>query len=181
MSYPSVQFSSVTQSCPTLCDPMNCSTPGLPVHHQLPEFTQTHINQVGDAISHLILCCPLLLLPTNPSQHQSVFHSSFLSFTTDHFLLLSSLGCTTAQFQFNSKSFKIDELVIYLNLHVNEPSSNDVHLQPALSQMPPNVFFCFQYFSVPNVHFLPNSWDGSLFFIFILQHVLLDLSCLTKS
>ena len=38
------QFSSVTQSCPTLCDPMNCSTPGLPVHHQLPEFTQTHVH-----------------------------------------------------------------------------------------------------------------------------------------
>ena len=46
----SVQFSSVTQLCPTLCDPMNCSTPGLPVHHQLPEFTQTHVCQVGDAI-----------------------------------------------------------------------------------------------------------------------------------
>ena len=44
------QFSSVTQSCPTLCDPMDCSMPGLPVHHQLPEFTQTHIHQVGDAI-----------------------------------------------------------------------------------------------------------------------------------
>ena len=45
-----VQFSSVTQSCPTLCDPMNHSTPGLPVHHQLPEFTQTHVHRVGDAI-----------------------------------------------------------------------------------------------------------------------------------
>ena len=45
-----VQFSSVTQSCLTLCDPMNCSTPGLPVHHQLPEFTQTHVHRVGDAI-----------------------------------------------------------------------------------------------------------------------------------
>ena len=45
-----VQFSSVTQSCPTLCDPMNHSTPGFPVHHQLPEFTQTHVHQVGDAI-----------------------------------------------------------------------------------------------------------------------------------
>ena len=44
------QFSSVAQSCPTLCDPMNCSTPGLPVHHQLPEFTQTHVHQVSDAI-----------------------------------------------------------------------------------------------------------------------------------
>ena len=46
----SVQFSSIAQSCPTLCDPMNRSTPGLPVHHQLPEFTQTHVRRVGDAI-----------------------------------------------------------------------------------------------------------------------------------
>ena len=47
---PSVQFSSVTQLCPTVCDPMNHRTPGLPVHHQLPEFTQTHIHRVDDAI-----------------------------------------------------------------------------------------------------------------------------------
>ena len=62
----SVQFSSVTQSCPTLCSPMNCSTPGLPVHHQLPESTQTHVHWVGDLISsnHLILYRPLLLLPS---------------------------------------------------------------------------------------------------------------------
>ena len=46
----SVQFSSVAQLCPTLCDPMNRSTPGLPIHYHLPEFTQTHIHQVGDAI-----------------------------------------------------------------------------------------------------------------------------------
>ena len=56
----SVQFSSVTQSCPTLCDPMNHSTPGLPVHHQLPEFTS--IESVMPS-SHLIRCRPLLLLP----------------------------------------------------------------------------------------------------------------------
>ena len=62
----SVQFSSVIQSCPTLCDPVNCSTPGLPVHHQLPEFTQTHVHRVGDAIQHLILGRPLLLLPPIP-------------------------------------------------------------------------------------------------------------------
>ena len=63
------QLSSVTQFCPTLCDPMNSSTPGLPVHHQLPEFTQTHIHRVGDAIqpSHPThLCHPLLLLPPSP-------------------------------------------------------------------------------------------------------------------
>ena len=46
----SVQFSSVAQLCPTLCDPMDCSTPGLPVHHQLPEFTQIHVHRVSDAI-----------------------------------------------------------------------------------------------------------------------------------
>ena len=62
----SVQFSSVAQSCPTLCDPMNCSIPGLPVHHQLPEFTKlTSIESVMPS-SHLILCCPLLLLPPIP-------------------------------------------------------------------------------------------------------------------
>ena len=65
------QSRSVAQSCPTLCDPMNRSTPGLPVHHQLPEFTQTHVHRVGDAIqpSHpLSSPSPLAL---NPSQHQS--------------------------------------------------------------------------------------------------------------
>ena len=50
IKYASAQFSSVTQSCPTLCNPMNSSTPGLPVHHQLPEFTQTHVPRVGVAI-----------------------------------------------------------------------------------------------------------------------------------
>ena len=67
------QIRSVAQSCPTLCDPMNCSTPGLPVHHQLPEFTQTHIHQVSDAIqpSHPLLS-PSPLAP-NPSQDQSLF------------------------------------------------------------------------------------------------------------
>ena len=67
----SVQFSSVAQSCPTLCDPMNCSTPGLPVHH--PEFTQTHIHRVSDATqpSHP-LSSPSPPAP-NPSQHQSLF------------------------------------------------------------------------------------------------------------
>ena len=45
-----IQFSLVTQSCPTLCDPMDCSMPGFPVHHQLPELTQTHVYQVSDAI-----------------------------------------------------------------------------------------------------------------------------------
>ena len=68
-----LQFSSVAQSCPTLCDPTSCSTPGLPVHHQLPEFTQTHVHRVGDAIqpSHP-LSSPSPPAP-NPSQHQGLF------------------------------------------------------------------------------------------------------------
>ena len=64
--FSSVQFSSVTQSCLTLCDPMNRSTPGLPVHHQLPEFTQTHTHRVGDAIQPSHPLSPLLLLPLIP-------------------------------------------------------------------------------------------------------------------
>ena len=71
--FSSVQFISVTQSCLTLCDPMNRSTPGLPVHHQLPEFTQTHVHWVSDAIqpSHP-WSSPSPPAP-NPSQHQSLF------------------------------------------------------------------------------------------------------------
>ena len=69
----SVQFSSFAQSCPTLCDPMNRSMPGLPVHHQFLEFTQTHVHRVGDAIqpSHP-LSFPSPPAP-NPSQHQGLF------------------------------------------------------------------------------------------------------------
>ena len=67
------QFSSVAQSCTMLCDPRHCSMPGLPVHHQLPDFTQTHIHWVSDAIqpSHP-LSSPSPPAP-NPSQHHSLF------------------------------------------------------------------------------------------------------------
>ena len=78
LTYSRVQFSSVAQLCPTLCDPMNHSMPGLPVHHQLPEFTQTHAHQVGDAIqpSHPLSSSSL---PTpNPSQHKGFSSESTL-------------------------------------------------------------------------------------------------------
>ena len=69
----SFQFSSVTKSCLTLCDPMNCSMPGLPVHHQLPEFTETHVHRVSDAIQPSYpLSSPSPPAPY-PSQHQSLF------------------------------------------------------------------------------------------------------------
>ena len=61
-----LQFSSVAQSCTTLCDPVNRSTQGLLVHHQLPENTQTHVHRVSDAIQPSLLCHPLLLLPPVP-------------------------------------------------------------------------------------------------------------------
>ena len=86
-----IQFSSVAQSCLTLCDPMNCSTPGLPDHHQLPETTQTHVYRVGDAIqpSHP-LSSPSLLAP-NPSQHQGLFPLSQL-FTWGQSIGVSALA-----------------------------------------------------------------------------------------
>ena len=68
----SVQFNPVAQSCPTLCDPMNCSTSGLPVHHKLPEFTQTRAHRVSDAIQPSHLLSPSPPAP-NPSQHQCLF------------------------------------------------------------------------------------------------------------
>ena len=73
-----LKFSPVAQSCPTLCNPMNHSMPGLPVHHQLPEFTQTHVHWVGDAVqpSHPLLSPS----PTfNLSQHQGLFKMSQIS------------------------------------------------------------------------------------------------------
>ena len=71
--YIAVQFSSVAQSCPTLCDPMNRSTPGLPVYHQILEFTQTYVHQVSGAIQpSQPLSSPSPPAP-NPSQHQSLF------------------------------------------------------------------------------------------------------------
>ena len=77
LPYP-VQFSSVTQLCPTLCDPMDCSTPGFPVHHQLAELAQTHVHQVSDAIQP---SCPLSS-PSPPAynftKHQGVSNESAL-------------------------------------------------------------------------------------------------------
>ena len=89
------QFSSVTQSCPTLCDPMNSSTPGLPVHHQLPEFTQTRVYQVAMPSSHLILGRPLLLLsPIPPSikvfSNESTLHMRWPKYWSFSFSIIPS-------------------------------------------------------------------------------------------
>ena len=72
------QFSSVAQSCLTLCNPMNRITPGLPVHHQLSEFTQTHVHRVCDAVQPCHPLSPPSPPALNPSQHQSLFPTSQL-------------------------------------------------------------------------------------------------------
>ena len=127
----SVQFSSVAQSCPTLCDPMNRSTPGLPVHHQLLEFTQSHVHQVGNAIqpSHpLSSPSPPAL---KPSQHQSLFqwvnssnkvakvlefqlniipskeHPGLISFRMDWLDLLAVQGTLKSLLQYHSSKASI--------------------------------------------------------------------------
>ena len=140
-----VQFSSVAQLCPTLCNPMNCSTPGLPVHHQLPEFTQTHVHQVGDAIqpSH-----PLLFPSppaTNPSQHQGLFqwvnsllevakvlefqlqHQSFqwtpglISFRMDWLDLLSLQGSLKSLLQHHSSKASILQHSAFFTVQISHP------------------------------------------------------------
>ena len=99
-------FSSLAQSCLTLCNPMNCSTPGLlvhyqlpepglPVHYQLPAFTQTHVHRVGNAIQPSLLCCPLLLLPLIPPRirvfsNESALHMKWPQYWSFSFSIIPS-------------------------------------------------------------------------------------------
>ena len=89
------QFSSVTQLCLTLCDPMDCSTPGFPVHHQLLKPTQTHVHRIVMPFNHLILCRPLFLLPSIfPSirvfSNELVFHIRWPKYWSFSFSICSS-------------------------------------------------------------------------------------------
>ena len=90
----SVQFTSVAQSCPTLRDPMNRSTPGLPDHHQFPEFTQTQSIESVMPSSHLILCRPLLLPPIPPSirvfSNESALHMRWPKYWSFSFSIIPS-------------------------------------------------------------------------------------------
>ena len=79
---------SVAQSCPTLCGPMDCSTPGLPVHHQLPEFTQTHVHQVSDAIQPSHLLSSLSIFPSTRSfSNESVLHLRWPNYWSFSFII----------------------------------------------------------------------------------------------
>ena len=101
----SAQFSSVAQSYPTLCDPMNCNTPGLPVHQQLPEFTKlTSIESVMPS-SHLILCRPLLLLPPIPPSirvfsNESTLHMRWPKYWSFSFSIREMQIKTTMRYHF---------------------------------------------------------------------------------
>ena len=141
----SVQFSSVTQSCPTLCNPMNCSTPGLPVHHQLPELTQTHIHRVSVAIQHLILSRPLLLLPPIPpsirvfskestlhmrwpkywsfsfSISPSKEHPGLISFRMDWLDLLAVQGTLKSLLQYHSSKASILRGSAFFTVQLSHP------------------------------------------------------------
>ena len=139
---------SVAQSCPTLCDPMDCSTPDFPVHHQLPELAQTHVHWVSGAIqpTHLILCHPLLLLPSifpsirvfynesallirwpkcwsiSFSINLSNEYSGLISFRTDWFDLLAVQGTLKSllqHYQFKSINSSVLQPFVWSNSHIH--------------------------------------------------------------
>ena len=140
-----IQFSSVAQLCPTLCHPMNRSTPGLPVHHQLPEFIQTHVHWVGDAIQPLILCRPLfLLLSIFPSirvfSNESVLqirwpkywsfsfsispsneYSGLISFSIDWLNLFAVQGTLKSLLQNHSSKASIPQSSVFFIDHLSHP------------------------------------------------------------
>ena len=141
---PSVQFSSVTQSCPTLCNPMNHSMPALPIHHQLPESTQTHVHWSVIPCNHLILCRPLLLLPSIfpsigvlkwvSSLHQvakywsfsfninsSNEHPGLISFRMDWLDLLTVQGTLKSLLQHHSSKASILQRSAFFILQLSHP------------------------------------------------------------
>ena len=120
----SFQFSSVAQGCPTLCNPMNRSTPGLPVHHQLQEFTQTHIHRVGDAIQPSHPCHPLLLPPIPPSirvfSNESTLHMGWPKYWNFSFSI--SLSSEHPR----QISFRMDWLDLFLERRLSRVFSNTI-------------------------------------------------------
>ena len=139
------QIRSVAQSCPTLCDPMNLSMPGLPVHHQLPEFTQTHSIKSVMPSSHLILCCPLFLLPPIPPSirvfsNESTLHMRWpkywsfsfsispskeipglISFRMDWLDLLAVQGTLKSLLQHHSSKESILQCSAFFIVHLSHP------------------------------------------------------------
>ena len=140
-----VQFSLVAQLCLTLCDPIDCSKPGLPVHHQLPEFTQTHVHWVIMPSNHLILCHPLLLPPSifpnirvfseesvlsirwpkywsfSSSLSPSNEYSGLISFRMVWLELLAVQGTLKSLLQHHSSKASILQRSAYFIVHLSHP------------------------------------------------------------
>ena len=116
------QIRSFAQSCPTLCDPMNRSTPGLSVHHQLPEFTQTHIHRVSDAIQPSHPLSSSSPLAPNPSQHQSLFqwvNSSYEVAKYGHQVVKSSTVSNSASsLEFNYRLHTLFHVYLTSRLYI---------------------------------------------------------------
>ena len=104
-----ISVSSVSLSCLTLCGPMDCSTPGFPLHHQLPELTQTHVHRVGDAIQNLILCHPLFLQPSIFPIIRVFSNESFLRISWPKYWSFSFRISTSSKYS-GLISFRIDWL-----------------------------------------------------------------------
>ena len=140
-TYNGVQFSSVAQSCPTLCDPMDCSMPGLPVHHQLPELAQTHVHRVSDAIQpdHLLLLHPIfpsIRVFSNESALQirwpkywsfsfnispSNEHAGLISFKIDWLDLLAVQGTLKSLLQHHSSKASILRCSTFFTVQLSHP------------------------------------------------------------
>ena len=140
-------FSSVAQSCPTLCNPMDCSTPGFPVHHQLPELAQSHVHWVGDAIQPNPLLCPsppaFNLSQNQGLSYESVLHirwlkywsfsfsispsnehSELISFRMDWLDLLSVQGTLKSLLQHHSSKASILRRSAFFTVHLSHPYMN---------------------------------------------------------
>ena len=159
IGYAPIQFSSVTQSCPTLCDPMDSSTPGLPVHHQLPELAQTHVPRESVMPSNrLILCRPLLLPPSIfPSirvfSNESVLrirwpkywsfsfsispsneYSGLISFRMDWLDLLAVQGILKSLLQYHSSKASILQHSAFFIVQLSHPYLTTVKLKKILKK-----------------------------------------------
>ena len=145
----SVQLSSFAQSCSTFGDPMNRSMPGPPVHHKLPEFTQTHVNESVRPSSHLILCCPLLVMPPIPPRirvfsNESTLcmrwpkywsfslniipaneHRGLISFMMDWLDLLAVQGTLKSLLQHHSSKASIFWCAAFFTVQISHPYMNN--------------------------------------------------------
>ena len=155
----SVQFSSVAQSCPTLCNPMNHSTPGLPVHHQLPEFTQTHVHCVSDAIqpSHP------LSSPFPPAPNSSQRQSLFLGVNSSHEV------AKVLEFQLQHHSFQRNPRTDLLqNGLVGSPcspgDSQESSPTPQFKSINSSALSLLHSPTLTSIHALPLQWSSKLVF-----------------